>query len=109
MVSALALVFVTVMVWLALIPPVTTLNTRLVLLREMGVVGPPVPVAESFTTIGMPLGALSVTMMAPLSTADVGVTDTVTVQLIAWLSGPDKQVPVLVTVESLLGVIPVTL
>src|ERR1700732_1591838 len=98
MVSAAPLVFVTVMVWVALIPPVTTLNTRLGLLREMGVVGPPVPVAESFMTMGMPFGALSVMIMAPLSTADVGVTSTVTVQLAAWLRAADKQVPVLVTV-----------
>src|SRR3979411_1019106 len=99
MVTVLALVFVTVMVWLALIPPVTTLNVRLVLLREMGVVLPPGPRAESFTTIGVPLAALSVTMMAPLSTADVGVTSTVTVQFPVLAGrGVVKHVPVLVIV-----------
>src|SRR6266404_3895896 len=97
------------MVWLALIPPVTTLNIRLVLLREIGVTGPPDADEESFTTNGRPLGALSVIMMAPLSTAAVGVTCTPTVQFpVLAARGVVKQVPVLLSVKSLLGVIVLT-
>ncbi len=96
-VTVLPLVLVTVMVWVALVPPVTTLNVRLVLLREMGAFVLPVVVVESFTTSGRPLGALSVMMMAPLSVGDVGCTCTLTVQNFAWAIGVVKQVPVLIT------------
>jgi hypothetical protein len=102
-------VFVTEMVWLALVPPVTVLKVRLVLLREIGVTGPPDAAEVSFTTSGMPLAALSVIITAPLSTAAVGVTATLTVQFPVFGGrGVDKHVPVLMSAKSLLDVIVLT-
>src|ERR1700681_1100930 len=97
------------MVWLALTPPFTTLNVRLVLRSEIGVVEPPDAADVSFTTSGVPLAALSVMMMAPLSTAAVGVTATLTVQFpVLAARGVVKHVPVLVSAKSLLDVIVLT-
>src|SRR4029077_5398327 len=97
------------MVLLGLIPPVTTLKVRLVLLKEIGVVEPPDAADVSFTTSGIPLAALSVMIMAPLSTAAVGVTCTPTVQFpVLAARGVVKHVPVLLSVKSLLGVIVLT-
>src|SRR5258708_25208257 len=109
MVSVAPLELVTVMVWLALTPPAITLKVRLVLLREMGVTGPPDAADESFTTSGSPLAALSVMMMAPLLTGAVGVTATPTVQFpVLAARGADKHVPVLVIAKLLLDVMLLT-
>ena len=98
MVTALALVLVTVMVCATLVVPLNALNVRLVLLREIGAVGAvPDSFDVSFTTSGTALGALSVMMMAPSSAADVGVTVTVTMQLpVLTARGVVKQVPVVI-------------
>jgi hypothetical protein len=97
------------MVWPALTPPVTTLNVRLVLLREMGVTGPPDAADVSFTTNGIPFAALSVMMMAPLSNAATGVNATLTLQL-PFYSDRSVITPVHVTltVKSLLDVMVLT-
>ena len=87
------LLLVTVTVCGALVAPLGVVKVRLVLLREMGAV-PAFADEVSFTTCGTALGASSVTMMAPSSTADVGVTCTLTVQLPAAASGVVRQVPV---------------
>jgi hypothetical protein len=96
MVTALALLLVTVTVCAALVPPLTPLKVRLVLLREIGVVGPPVAADVSFTTSGVASGALAVIIIAPSSFADVGCTCTLTVQLAPPASGAVRQVPVLI-------------
>jgi hypothetical protein len=94
MVTALALVLVTVRVWAALVVPLNVLNARLSLLREMGEV-PDVAAEASFTSKGKAFGALSEIKMDPSSTADVGVTVTVTVQFpVLGARGVVKQVPV---------------
>ena len=67
------LVLLTVTVCAALVPPLTPLNVRLVLLTVIGAV-PAVAFDVSLTTRGSPPGASSVIMMAPSSTAEDGVT-----------------------------------
>src|ERR1039458_282355 len=91
-VTAELLVFFTVMVWAALVPPLVVVKVRLVLLREMGLYKA-AALEVSFTTSGKPPGTSSQTMMAPSSVADEGVTCTVTVQLLCGASGVPKQVP----------------
>ena len=86
------LMFFTVMVWAALLPPLAVLKVRLAGLAEMGLV---TAIADeaSFTTSGTALGASSVMMMASLSLADVGVTCTLTVQFPNGAIVVVKQVP----------------
>jgi len=97
MVTALPPVLVTVMLWLALLPPDKMEKVRLVLLSEIGAVVPPVAAEASLTTSGVALGALSVMIMAPSSTADVGVTATDTVQFpVLAARGVVRHVPVLI-------------
>lgn len=96
MVTALALVLITVMVWAALVVPLNVLNESELLLSEMGEV-PAAAVEVSFTARGRAFGALSVMMMDPSSVADVGVTVTVTVQFpVFGASGVVRQVPVVI-------------
>jgi len=79
------------------------------LAQREGVTEPPDAAHVSFTTSVVSLAASSVMMMAPLSTAAVGITATLTVQLpVLAAGGLIKHVPVLVSVKPLLGVIVLT-
>jgi len=86
-------VFFTVTVWAALVPPLVVVKVRVAGVNEIGLVMP-VAAEVSFTTSGGAPARSVVTMMAPLSVADVGVTCTVTVQLAPAVSESVKQVPV---------------
>jgi|SRR5271166_3074860 len=89
------LMFFTVTVCGALVPPLAVLKVRVAGLTVMGLVTAAAD-EVSFTTSGTALGASSVMMMEPSTLADVGVTCTLTVQFPAGAMVVVKQVPVLI-------------